>query len=160
MKKITLKAVLLSAALAGTMVSCQKDGEMGPSQELSQKSLAQETSILFYKIDGIEYYQKFHSREERNEFIRYLIRLTTKGHIIVIKGDEKPSMAPSESDQKDFKTFDKAEIDAWAMEMESKGYTVSYKFNKETGTYIGRVIPNETGTTTTAISTERDSDSM
>jgi hypothetical protein len=41
--------VLLSAALAGTMVSCQKDGEMGPSQELSQKSLAQETSILFFR---------------------------------------------------------------------------------------------------------------
>ena len=122
--------------------------------------MAQETSILFFLVDGEEYYQKFHSREERNEFIRYLIRLTTKGHIIVIKGDEKPSMAPSESDQKDFKTFDKAEIDAWAMEMESKGYTVSYKFDKETGTYIGRVIPKETRTTTTAISTERDSDSM
>ena len=159
MKKITLKVVLLSAALAGTMVSCQKDSEMVPSQELSQKSLAQETSILFFWIDGEEYYQKFHSREERNEFIRYLIRLTTKGHIIVIKGDEKPSMAPSESDQKDFKTFDKAEIDAWAMEMESKGYTVSYKFDKETGTYIGRVIPDE-GRTTTTVSTERDTVSM
>ena len=48
MKKITLKVVLLSAALAGTMVSCQKDSEMEPSQELSQKSLAQETSILFF----------------------------------------------------------------------------------------------------------------
>ena len=48
MNKETLKVVLLSAALAGTMVSCQKDGEMGPSQELSQKSLAQETSILFF----------------------------------------------------------------------------------------------------------------
>jgi hypothetical protein len=75
MKKITLKVVLLSAALAGTMVSCQKDSEMVPSQELSQKSLAQETSILFFKIDGKEYYQKFHSREEREEFIRHLIHL-------------------------------------------------------------------------------------
>ena len=69
MKKITLKVVLLSAALAGTMVSCQKDSEMISSQELSQKSLTQERSILFYKIDGEEYYQKFLSREERNEFI-------------------------------------------------------------------------------------------
>ena len=47
MNKETLKVVLLSAALAGTMVSCQKDGEMISSQELSQKSLAQETSILY-----------------------------------------------------------------------------------------------------------------
>ena len=78
MKKITLKVVLLSAALAGTMVSCQKDSEMEPSQELSQKSLAQETSILFYKIDGKEDYRKFDSTEEREEFISYLIRLTTK----------------------------------------------------------------------------------
>ena len=157
--KIT-KIMLLSVALTGTMVSCQKDSEMEPSQELSQKSLAQETSILFYKIDGIEYYQKFHSREERNEYIRYLIRLTTKGHTIVIKGDEKPSMAPSESDQKDFKTTDKAEMDAWAVDMKSKGYDVFFTFDKETGTYIGRVIPDEGRTTTTVISTERDTVSM
>ena len=48
-KKIT-KIMLLSVALSGTMVSCQKDGEMDPSQELSQKSLAQETSILFLNM--------------------------------------------------------------------------------------------------------------
>ena len=41
------KVVLLSVALTGTMASCQKD-EILVSQELSQKSLAQETSILFY----------------------------------------------------------------------------------------------------------------
>ena len=58
MNKVILKTVLLSVALTGTMVSCQKDSEMEPSQELSQKSLAQETSILFYKIDGEEDYRK------------------------------------------------------------------------------------------------------
>ena len=47
MNKVILKTVLLSVALTGTMVSCQKESEMGPSQELSQKSLAQERSILF-----------------------------------------------------------------------------------------------------------------
>ena len=58
MNKVILKTVLLSVALTGTMVSCQKDSEMEPSQELSQKSLAQEASILFYKIDGKEDYRK------------------------------------------------------------------------------------------------------
>ena len=47
MNKVILKTVLLSVALTGTMVSCQKDSEMISSQELSQKSLAQETPILF-----------------------------------------------------------------------------------------------------------------
>ena len=56
-KKMT-KIMLLSVALTGTIVSCQKDSEMEPSQELSQKSLAQERSILFYKIDGEEDYRK------------------------------------------------------------------------------------------------------
>ena len=41
------KVVLLSVALTGTMASCQKD-EILVSQELSQKSLAQETSIIFF----------------------------------------------------------------------------------------------------------------
>ena len=157
--KIT-NIMLLSVALTGTMVSCQKDSEMEPSQELSQKSLAQETSILFYKIDGIEYYQKFHSREERNRYIRYLIKLTTKGHVIVIEGSEKPNYAPEETNQQDFKTSNKEEVDIWAIEMQDSGYTVMIIFNEETGTYIGRVIPNETRTTTTAISTERDTVSM
>ena len=67
MTKTIFKTVLLSAALTGTMVSCQKDSEMVPSQELSQKSLAQETSILFYKIDGEEYYQKFSSEKDMRD---------------------------------------------------------------------------------------------
>ena len=40
------KVVLLSVALTGTMASCQKE-EILVSQELSQKSLAQETSIIY-----------------------------------------------------------------------------------------------------------------
>ena len=65
-KKIT-KIMLLSVALSSAMVSCQKDSEMISSQELSQKSLAQETPILFFKIDGKEYYQKFHSPSATGE---------------------------------------------------------------------------------------------
>lgn len=44
--------------------------------------------------------------------------------------------------------------------MQDSGYTVMIIFNEETGTYIGRVIPDEGRTTTTAVSTERDTDSM
>ena len=131
-KKIT-KIMLLSVALTGTIVSCQKDSEMEPSQELSQKSLAQETSILFYKIDGEEYYQKFLSREERNEFIRYLTRLTIRGHIIVIEGNEKPSYAPSERDRLNIQTFDTEEIVNWSEEMIDKGYDVEYYFDEKRG---------------------------
>ena len=161
MKKITLKVVLLSAALAGTMVSCQKDSEMEPSQELSQKSLAQENTFLFYKVDGKEYYKKFDSQEERDAYIRYLIRLTTKGYVIVVEGnDNKPSYAPEESEQLEFETSNEEELFEWISEMTAKTYDVECFFNEETGTYTGRVIPNETRTTTTAISTERDSDNM
>ncbi len=67
--------MLLSVALSSAMVSCQKESEMVPSQELSQKFLAQETSILFFWIDGEEHYRKFDSQEERDEFIRHLIHL-------------------------------------------------------------------------------------
>jgi hypothetical protein len=57
-KKIS-KIMLLSVALSSAMVSCQKDSEMISSQELSQKSLAQETSILFFWIDGEEHYREY-----------------------------------------------------------------------------------------------------
>ena len=137
MKKITLKVVLLSAALAGTMVSCQKDSEMEPSQELSQKSLAQETSILFYKIDGEEDYRKFGSTEERDEFILYLIHLTREGHIITIESNEKPEYAPEEKDKQKFETTDMEEFDTWLKEMNNNGYRVDIDFDEGSGKMIG-----------------------
>ena len=48
MQKNTLRVAALSLLLVGMATSCQKDSEMISSQELSQKSLAQETSILFF----------------------------------------------------------------------------------------------------------------
>ena len=75
MQKNTLRVAALSLLLVGMATSCQKDSEMISSQELSQKSLAQETSILFFKIDGEEDYRKFGSTEERDEFILHLIHL-------------------------------------------------------------------------------------
>ena len=160
MKKRIAKIMLLSVALSGTMVSCQKESEMISSQELSQKSLAQETPILFFWIDGEEHYRKFDSQEERDEFIRHLIRLTREGHIITIESNNKPEYAPEEKDRQRFKTTDEEEMDKWVLEMENSGYIVRCSFDEETGTFIGTATLGETRTTTTAISTERDSDSM
>ena len=159
MKSKSIKIMLLSVALTGAMSSCQKD-EILVSQELSQKSLAQETSILFFKIDGEEDYRKFGSTEERNEFILHLIHLTREGHIITIESNNKPEYAPEEKDRQRFKTTDEEEMDKWVLEMENSGYIVRCSFDEETGTFIGTATLGETRTTTTAISTERDSDSM
>ena len=161
MQKNTLTVAALSLLLVGMATSCQKDSEMISSQELSQKSLAQENTFLFYKVDGKEYYKKFASQEERDAYIRYLIRLTTKGYVIVVEGnDNKPSYAPEESEQLEFETYNEEEIFEWISEMTAKTYDVECFFNEETGTYTGRVIPKETRTTTTGISTERDTDNM
>ena len=160
MIKNKLTVAALSLLLVGMATSCQKDDEMVPSQELSQKSLAQETPILFFWIDGEEHYRKFDSQEERDEFIRHLIRLTREGHIITIESNNKPEYAPEEKDRQRFKTTDEEEMDKWVLEMENSGYIVRCSFDEETGTFIGTATLGETRTTTTAISTERDSDSM
>ena len=161
MNKKTLKVVLLSVALTGTMASCQKDSEMEPSQELSQKSLAQETSILFFKIDGEEDYRKFGSTEERDEFILHLIHLTREGHIITIESNEKPEYAPEEKDKQKFETTDELEMENWIIKMTDEKYEVEFYFDEETGTFRGIATRGgETERGTTAISTERDTDSM
>ena len=154
MTKNTLTVAALSLLLVGMATSCQKDSEMISSQELSQKSLAQETSIIYYTINGKEYSKKFFSTEELNEHISYLIRLTTKGYIIVIR-KEDPRMAPSEKDKQEIETKDKAEIDAWALDMALKGYKVTFIFNEENGTYIGSATFGESRGYT-LISTERE----
>ena len=45
MIKKNFKVAALSLLLVGMATSCQKDSEMGPSQELSQKSL-ESTNVL------------------------------------------------------------------------------------------------------------------
>ena len=153
MQKNTLKVAAVSLLLVGMATSCQKDGEMGPSQELSQKSLAQETSILFFKIDGEKHYRKFDSQEEREDFIRHLIHLTREGHIITIESNEKPNYAPD--DRREFETKDEKEMDKWATEMRGKGYNVEVDFDEERGIFKGTAIPKETRTTT-VVSTGRE----
>ena len=153
MIKKNFKVAALSLLLVGMVTSCQKDGEMISSQELSQKSLAQETSILFFKIDGEKHYRKFDSQEEREDFIRHLIHLTREGHIITIESNEKPNYAPD--DRREFESKDEEEIDKWATEMEGKGYNVEVDFDEERGIFKGTAIPKETRTTT-VVSTGRE----
>ena len=160
MNKKSLKVVLLSVALTGAMSSCQKD-EILVSQELSQKFLAQETSILFFKIDGEEDYRKFASTEERDEFILYLIHLTREGHIITIESNEKPEYAPEEKDKQKFETTDELEMENWIIKMTDEKYEVEFYFDEETGTFRGIATRGgETERGTTTVSTERDTFSM
>ena len=158
MQKNTLTVAALSLLLVGMATSCQKDSEMISSQELSQKSLAQETSIIYYWVDGEEHYQKYVSQEEYNEIFDYLIILAEEGHIIDIEGNNNPEYAPAKKES--FKTRDREEMKEWVISMKEQGYNVRIIFDSETGTYKGTATPKKPGTTTTAISTERDSDSM
>ena len=156
-KKTFVKAVLLSVAVSGTMVSCQKDEMVIPSHEMSQKNLAHQELTLRYWIDGVEHYGEFASQEEMSNFISYLIGLTINGKEITIGGSEKPSLAPEADDKLTFTTSDKAEMNKWADEMEKKGYEVSYKFDKETGLYTGTATKGRSRTTMAAsLSEERE----
>ena len=157
MQKNTLIVAALSLLLVGMATSCQKDSEMISSQELSQKSLTQETSIISYWVDG-EHYQKYVSQEEYNEIFDYLIKLAEEGHTIDIEGNNNPEYAPAKKES--FKTRDREEMKEWVISMKEQGYNVRIIFDSETGTYKGTATPKKPGTTTTAISTERDTVSM
>ena len=139
-KRVITRTVLLTAALAGTMASCQKDefsNEMVPSQEMSLKEKAHVSHTLQYWIDGVEYNASFTSEAEKSAYISYLIGLTLEGKEITIGGSENPSLAPEADDKLTIETKDSTEIDTWALEMERKGYKVSCSFDKERNLYIG-----------------------
>ena len=145
MTKVTVtKTVLLSVALAGTMASCQKEeilSEMVPSQEMSLKEKAHVSLTLRFWVDGVEYRKVFASEAEKKEYISYLIGLTLEGKDITIGGNPNPSFAPEADDKLTIETTDKDVIDAWAVEMEGKGYKVSCRFDKERGLYTGTATP-------------------
>ena len=82
-KRVITRTVLLTAVLAGTMTSCQKDefsNEMVPSQEMSLFFKAHVSLTLRYWIDGVEYNQNFASKAEESAYISYLIGLTLDGY--------------------------------------------------------------------------------
>ena len=160
-KKTFVKVVLLSVAVSGTMVSCQKDefqSEMVlPSHEMSQKVLAHQELTLRYWIDGVGYSASFESEAEKKAFISYLIGLTHEGRKVTIGGSEKPSLAPEADDKLTIETRDKDVIDTWALEMERKGYKVDCEFDKERGLYIGTATKGGSRTTMAAsLSEERE----
>ena len=139
-KRVITRTVLLTAALAGTMASCQKEefsNEMVPSQEMSLKEKAHISLSLQYWIDGVEYNASFTSEAEKSAYISYLIGLTLEGREITIGGSENPSLAPEADDKLTIETKDRTEIYTWATEMERKGYKVSCSFDKERNLYIG-----------------------
>ncbi len=152
-----LKVVLLSVAVSGTMVSCQKDEMVLPSHEMSQKNLAHVNTTLRYWIDGVEYSREFASQEEMSNFISYLIGFTVNGKKVTIDGSENPSYAPEENDKLTFTTSNKAEMDMWAVEMVNKGYTVTVVADKKTGLYTGTATKGGSRTTMAAsLSEERE----
>ena len=158
--KLITKTVLLSVAMAGVITSCQKDefqNEMVlPSHEMSQKNLAHVNPTLHYWIDGVEYNRDFASQQEKNNYISYLISLTLEGKTIIIQGSENPSYAPTESDKLTFTTKNGAEMDAWIIEMEGKGYNVELTFDKETGLYTGTATKGGSRTMAANLSEERE----
>ena len=156
-KKTFVKAVLLSVAVSGTMVSCQKDEMVIPSHEMSQKNLAHQELTLRYWIDGVEHYGEFASQEEMSNFISYLIGLTINGKEITIGGSEKPSLAPEADDKLTFTTSDKAEMKLWSDKMRNKGYYVTVNFDKESGLFTGTATKGGSRTTMAAsLSEERE----
>ena len=154
MNKRSLKTMLLGVVLAGAMASCQKDefsNEMVvPSHEMSQKNLAHVSHTLCYWIDGVGYSTSFTSEAEKSAYISYLINLTLEGKEITIGGSQNPRLAPEAPDKQTFKTADEVEMNKWALEMQDKGYEVSYKFDKETGLYTGTATKG--GSRTMAVS--------
>ena len=155
-KKTFVKAVLLSVAVSGTMVSCQKDEMVIPSHEMSQKNLAHQELTLRYWIDGVEHYGEFASQEEMSNFISYLIGLTVNGKEITIGGSEKPSLAPEADDKLTFTTSDKAEMKLWADKMRNKGYYVTVNFDKESGLFTGTATKGGSRTMAVSLSEERE----
>ena len=146
-KKTFVKAVLLSVAVSGTMVSCEKDEMVIPSHEMSQKNLAHINTTLRYWIDGVEYCQTFASPAERENFISYLVELTRGGRNIIIKGADNPDYAPEEKDKQTFTTSDKTEMKLWSDKMVNAGYKVEIYFDDKTGLYTGTATKGGSRTT-------------
>ncbi len=148
MKKFNIKVLVLSVVLGSMAVSCQKDYSL-ENNEICQKNLANVNLRLHYSIDGQVYQQTFDSKEDRENFISYLIGLTCEGRIIVIGGNSNPNYAPENKDTKTFTTSSKEEMDAWVNEMVEELYEVTVTFDKKTGLYTGTATPPGGGSRTT-----------
>lgn len=127
------KTLLLSAFLVLIATGCQKDNTI-IENSLHEESI-QQCQVANYTIDGIAYYAVIQNETAYSALIQQLIALAQSGHHITITIGTQNHQDALAKEEVHFQTKDEKEMEKWAQQMSSDGYSVDITYKD--GVYHG-----------------------
>jgi hypothetical protein len=127
LKKIRTIAVVLLLMMAA---SCQKETISEPFSYTAMD----ESSIVYYTIDGEPYWYKIESEEQMYELLYALFAKAESGSVVTINRSGN-CQNKSVRETITYSTSSKPDAYAWAANMISQGYNVSVTYDPNTGLF-------------------------
>ena len=120
--KITTIALAITLGIA--VGGCSKENSTPP----------QTPSVVYY-YNGQQHTAQLYNDEDWALLLDHLFALTEEGYTVQFFNPNVRPSADASKSREVFTTYNKQEAEDWCNQKENEGYTVTIKYDKETGLY-------------------------
>ena len=131
MRKIFI-TIALFAVLGTLAVSCQKENIIDETSIVAENN---KVYTVCYTVDGVTHHLTLIGEDAWHDFLNRMFALAEDGHEVSFRNEDRASRVLSSKDVVTFTTTNHDDAYAWADKMSDEGYTVTIRFDKETGKY-------------------------
>lgn len=133
----TFTTIALFAVLGSLAVSCQKENIIDETNIVAENGSVYKVS---YTVDGVTHQLTLIGDEAWQAFLNRMLALAEEGHEVRFRNEETASRIVSAKEVVTYATKERDKAYAWADAMVEEGYTVTIRFDKETGVYTCEAV--------------------
>lgn len=133
----TFTTIALFAVLGTLAVSCQKENIIDDTNIVAENDTVYTVS---YTVDGVTHQITLVGDEAWHDFLNYMMALAEEGHEVTFRNEEAASRVVSTKETVTYSTKDRDKAYAWADAMVEEGYTVTVRFDTDTGVYTCEAV--------------------
>lgn len=128
----TFTTIALFAVLGTLAVSCQKENIIDETSIVAENN---KVYTVCYTVDGVTHHLTLIGDDAWHDFMNRMFALAEEGHEVSFRNEETASRVVSTKDVVTYSTKDRDKAFAWADAMVEEGYTVTVRFDENTGIY-------------------------
>ena len=128
----TFTTIALFAVLGTLAVSCQKENIIDETSIVAENN---KVYTVCYTVDGVTHQITLIGDDAWHDFMNRMFALAEEGHEVSFRNEETASRVVSTKDVVTYSTKDRDKAFAWADAMVEEGYTVTVRFDENTGIY-------------------------
>ena len=128
----TFTTIALFAVLGTLAVSCQKENIIDETSIVAENN---KVYTVCYTVDGVTHHLTLIGDDVWHDFMNRMFALAEEGHEVSFRNEETASRVVSTKDVVTYSTKDRDKAFAWADAMVEEGYTVTVRFDENTGIY-------------------------